>query len=191
MNNRSKYLTVLASLTLLLLFVYPLWKITLVAPQYPDGLSMYLFINDIKDGSPGDIDNINIMNHYVGMNTIHAEDFPEFRYFPYVVIALSLLGILSAFSGWRHAILIWLIVLSVCGILGMYDFYLWEYEYGHNLADNAPIKIPGQAYQPPFFGREQILNFIAYSYPGTGGYMMGLSILIGSVAWLTGKKKKS
>ena len=190
MNNRSKYLTALAALMLLLLFVLPLWRIALVAPQYPDGLSMYLYINDIKDGNPGDIDNINIMNHYVGMKSIHAEDFKEFVYFPIVVVSLCLLGLIAAFSGWRHAVLIWVVLLSVAGILGIYDFYLWEYDYGHTLAENAAIKIPGQAYQPPLIGREEILNFIAYSYPQSGGWMMGVSILLGGLAWLTGAKKK-
>ena len=188
MKTRSRYLTSIAALLLLLLFVFPLWRIALIAPQYPDGLSMYLYINDIRDGNPGDIDNINIMNHYVGMRAIHVEDFTEFSYFPFVVVSLAVLGLVAAFSGWRHAVLVWVVLLSIAGILGVYDFYLWEYDYGHTLSAHAAIKVPGQAYQPPLIGREQILNFIAYSYPQTGGWTIGISILLGFVAWLTGKK---
>ena len=188
MNTRSRLLTALAALLLLLLFFLPLWRISLIAPQYPDGLSMYLYINDIKDGEPGDIDNINIMNHYVGMSSIHAEDFLEFTYFPIVVVSMCILGLLAAWSGKRNLVLFWVILLAVAGTLGIYDFYLWEYDYGHTLEESAAIKIPGQAYQPPLIGREQILNFIAYSYPQSGGWMMGVSILLGAFAWLTGKK---
>lgn len=191
MNTRSKYIAAAASLILLLLFVFPLWEISLMAPQYPDGLSMFLYINDIKDGNPGDIDNINIMNHYVGMRSIHAEDFKEFVYFPIFVVTLTILGLIAAFSGWRPAVLIWVVLLSICGVLGIYDFYLWEYDYGHTLLESAAIKIPGQAYQPPLIGRKEILNFIAYSYPQSGGWLMGLSILLGSFAWFTGKKNNS
>ena len=189
MNIRSRILTALAALLLLLLFVLPLWKISLMAPQYPDGLTMYLYINDIKDGNPGDIANINIMNHYVGMKDIHADDFPEFTYFPIVVIGLSLFGLIAALIGNRKVLFVWLIFFSVLGIMGIYDFYLWEYEYGHTLSDTAAIKVPGQAYQPPLFGRKEILNFIAYSYPQSGGYMMGVCILLGAIAWLTSWKK--
>ena len=190
MNIKSRILTALAALLLLLLFVLPLWKISLMAPQYPDGLSMYLFINDIKDGNPGDIDNINIMNHYVGMHDIKAEDFLEFTYFPIVVVCLSIFGLIAALIGNRSVLLIWLIFFSVLGIMGIYDFYLWEYQYGHTLLDTAAIKVPGQAYQPPLFGRKEILNFIAYSYPQSGGYTMGISIFIGAIAWLISGKKK-
>ena len=151
---------------------------------------MYLFINDIRDGNPGDIDNINIMNHYVGMRSIHVEDFKEFTYFPFVVVSLTILGLLAAFSGNRSLVLIWVIVLIVAGSLGIYDFYLWEYDYGHTLKESAAIKIPGQAYQPPLIGRKQILNFIAYSYPQMGGWMMGISIFFGMLGWYLGKNKK-
>ena len=49
------------------LFLFPLWKITLEAPQYPTPLGMYIHINDFSDVNPYDIKNINLMNHYVGM----------------------------------------------------------------------------------------------------------------------------
>ena len=44
----------------------------------------------------------------------------------------------------------------------MVDFYLWEYEYGHNLDPTAPIQVPGMSYQPPLIGYKMLLNFGAY-----------------------------
>jgi hypothetical protein len=70
----------------------------------------------------------------------------------------------------------------------MYDFYLWEYDYGHNLSDTAPIKIPGASFQPPLFGRKDILNFIAFSLPHIAGYFVGASIALGFSAWWLKKK---
>jgi len=175
-----------ASLMLLLLFVFPMWQITLLAPQYPNGLTMNLWIYKIT----GDIAAMNILNHYIGMAKITASEFKEFVYFPYVVVFLSLTGLVAAFSKKRSLILIWVIVVIVLGIAGIYDFYLWEYRYGHNLNPNAPIKITGMAYQPPLFGRKELLNFIAYSYPAFGGIAIGISIGLAGIAWILSIIKK-
>ena len=42
---------VVASLLLLLLFIFPIWSIKLDAPQYPEGIKMYIWINDINGKS--------------------------------------------------------------------------------------------------------------------------------------------
>ena len=54
--------------------------------------------------------------------------------------------------------------------LSMYDFWRWEYDYGHNLDPTAPIKVPGMAYQPPLIGYKKMLNFEALSQPDIGGW---------------------
>lgn len=189
MHTKSKLLMVIAALLLLLLFLLPLWKISLYAPQYPDGLKMYLNIDGISDGGTGDIANINIMNHYVGMKEIHEDDFKEFTYIPHIVIGLTIIGLLVALIKKRSLILVWLILIAVIGILGLYDFYLWEYDYGHNLDPRAPIKIPGAAYQPPLFGSKEILNFTASSYPQAGAFVIVISMALAVFAWINGKKK--
>ena len=65
-----------------------------------------------------------------------------------------------------------LILFGLFGILGFVDFYRWTYVYGHNLSPDAPIKVPGMAYQPPIIGYKQLLNFDAYSQPDFGGYLL-------------------
>ena len=82
-------------------------------------------------------------------------------------------------------------ILLVLGTLGIYDFYLWEYDYGHNLSPTAPIKVPGMAYQPPLFGKKMLLNFEAYSYPSWGSLFFGLSAVLGLAAWWLSPVKKS
>lgn len=189
MNTKPRLLMIVASLLLLLLFIFPLWKITLSAPQYPDGLKMYLNIDGISDGGTHDIANINIMNHYVGMKQIHEDDFKEFTYMPYIVIGLTVLGLIVALIKKRSLILVWLVCIAVLGVLGLYIFYMWEYDYGHNLDPRAPIKIPGAAYQPPLIGTKEILNFTIHSYPHIGAFVIGVSTVIASFAWVVGKKK--
>lgn len=185
----------LAALSLLALFAFPMWKIVLYAPQYPDGVEMHIWINKIGGTSPGTLQNVNILNHYVGMQAIEPDSIPELQYFQYVILGMVALGLVMA--GWNRktGFLIWTILLVVICLLGMYDFYLWEYDYGHNLSDTAPIKIPGASFQPPLLGKKDILNFVAVSLPHIAGYFVGLAMLLGGTAWWmrrkTGKHEKA
>ncbi|HPQ09622.1 MAG TPA: nitrous oxide reductase accessory protein NosL [Bacteroidia bacterium] len=184
----SKILMLVASLMLLLLFVFPLWNISLEAPQYPDPIGMNIYIHKITDEEPNDIQNINLMNHYVGMKPI-PEDLPEFHVFPAVILTMSALGILVALFGNYKLIITWLIVMVILGAAGIYDFYLWEYDYGHHLSEHAAIKFTDEeghplAYQPPLIGEKKILNFIARSYPISGAYILFTALVFSFIAFL-------
>ncbi|WP_161808359.1 nitrous oxide reductase accessory protein NosL [Zhouia amylolytica] len=189
MKKFDNILMLLAALLLLLLFVFPIWQITLIAPQYPDGISLYIWINQITGDSPSTLQNINILNHYVGMKFIEPDAIPELSYFPYIIGGMSIAGIVIAIWGKRILYLIWSSVLGILGLLGIYDFYLWEYDYGHNLSPEAPIKVPGMAYQPPLFGEKYLLNFLAKSYPELGTYFMFIAILLAFTAFFIGRRR--
>lgn len=192
MDKYSKLIFIAGAVSLLLVFTAPIWRITLEAPQYPGGITLYIWVNQISGEEPGTLQNINILNHYVGMKMIEPESIPELKYFKYIIIAMSGLGILLGFIGNRKLWLAWVILMILLGVLGIYDFYLWEYDYGHNLADDAPIKVPGMAYQPPLIGAKMLLNFNAISYPYIGSIFIGLPIICGVVSfWLKGKTGKN
>lgn len=191
----SKILMITGALLLLGLFIFPMWQITLKAPQYPEPIGMNIWINKFTDKNPNDIKNINIMNHYVGMKDI-PETIPEFEIFPYVVGAMVFLGVILGFVGNYKLYLGWFILMVILGSIGLYDFYLWEYEYGHNLKENAAIKFvteDGQpmAYQPPLIGSKMILNFEAISLPITGAYFMFVGMAMSVVAFVIGKRESS
>ncbi|MCS7284862.1 MAG: hypothetical protein NZ527_04005, partial [Hydrogenobacter thermophilus] len=76
----------------------------------------------------------------------------------------------------------WVGTFIALAIIGLADFYKWEYDYGHNLDPSAPIKIPGLAYQPPLIGTKQLLNMTASSFPDIGGYIAIASLLLGIAA---------
>jgi len=191
--KKSKLLMIIGSLFLLGLFVFPLWNITLEAPQYPIPLGMNIHINKFTDVHEFDIKNINLMNHYVGMKYI-PESIPEFKIFPLVIGAMVLLGVLiGVFANYKW-FLGWFILMSILGIAGMYDFYLWEYDYGHNLDPKAIMNFKNpdgspMGFQPPLFGTKHILNFIAHSYPRTGAYLMFVGMMMTVVAFFMGKKE--
>lgn len=183
MTQTPRILMGFAIVALLMLFVFPMWRITLYAPQYPDGVTMYIWIDKIQGETEGTIQNINILNHYVGMKYIEPDAIPELQYFPYVIWALAGIGLLAVLWNHKYGYLAWAILFFTLSALGIYDFYLWEYDYGHNLSDTAPIKIPGASFQPPLIGTKDILNFIADSYPHTSGYLAGLSGLLAFAAF--------
>lgn len=192
--KRSNIIMIIAAILPLALFLFPLWKITLEAPQYPTPLGMYIHINDFSDANPHDIKNINIMNHYVGMKYI-PDAIPEFRIFPAGIIITSILGLLIAFKGNYKWFLGWFILMCVLSIAGLYDFYLWEHDYGHDLDPKAIMKFTNpdgsiMGFQPPLFGSKDILNFSAHSYPQLGAYFLGIGMALSFVAFKVGQKAK-
>ncbi len=182
---------VLAVISLGLVFIQPLWKITLTAPQYKEGISMYIWINKITGDTDHTLQNINILNHYVGMKYIEPESIPELKYFPMVVLAMMVYGLIVVFIDRKWWYLSWSVMLLILGTLGLYDFYLWEYDYGHNLSDTAPIKVPGMVYQPPLIGSKMLLNFKAESYPHWGALGLALALAFGFMSFLLGKVRHS
>lgn len=191
MKNLPRILAIAAGILLVSLFFFPMWSITLVAPQYPDGVTMYIWINQISGETAGTLQNINILNHYVGMKYIEPDAIPELQYFQYIIAALIALAFITAFVDKPGVYLAWFVLFAVLAILGIYDFYLWEYDYGHNLDPKAPIKIPGASFQPPLIGYKQIINFEAYSYPHTSGYLAGIGAACMALAWFFKRKIKA
>lgn len=171
----SKVLLLIVSALFVGSLFVPMWRIELQAPQYPEGLVLQLFANKIG----GDVDIINGLNHYIGMATLHTENFPEFKILPVVFGVFALVSLLLVFINKRKGVKNFLITYVVFILLAAADFYRWNYEYGHNLNPDAAIKVPGMAYQPPLLGYKQLLNFGAYSIPDTGGWLMtGAAILL-------------
>lgn len=183
MKLLPRILMALAALGLLTLFLFPMWQITLFAPQYPNGVTMYIHINKISGDTPGTLQNINILNHYIGMKKIVPESIPELTILPFVVVVLISLGLLAAIVNDHRVYLGWALLFGLLCLIGIYDFYLWEYDYGHNLDPNAPMKFPGASFQPPLIGTKEIINFTAVSLPHTSGFIAMGSMVLSFLAW--------
>ena len=151
---------------------------------------MKIWINKIGGDEPGVLQNINILNHYVGMKYIEPESIPELKYFPYIMMVMAALCVLFALINRGWLFLTWGIMMSLLAIAGLYDFYLWEYDYGHSLSDTAPIKIPGASFQPPLIGTKQIISFTAKSFPDVGGYVTMACVMLSYLAWWLRYKMK-
>ncbi len=182
--KRIRLLSVIGVLLLVLSSVLPLWRIELEAPQYPEPIGMYIYVHTIRGIGEHDLENINILNHYIGMKAIEPDSIPELRFMPWILVGLVVLGAFAAIIPRRWTVGIWLGAMVISGAVGLYDFNQWEIDYGTNLNPNAPIKIEGMTYKPPLIGTEKLLNIIAHSYPSWGGYVILLAIAVGAIAWL-------
>ena len=174
LSTLSKALLVISAICLGIAIFVPLWRIELSAPQYPEGLMLQIF----PDKLGGQVEIINGLNHYIGMKTLHTEDFFEFTILPYLIGFFALIALLAGFFGNKRSLYAFFGLFVVFGIVAMADFYRWNYNYGHNLDPTAAIIVPGMAYQPPLIGYKQLLNFGAYSIPDTGGWLFVASGLL-------------
>jgi copper chaperone NosL len=187
MNRSSRILQAVAALLLAPVFLLPLWSISMTAPQYHEGLGMYIGLRDIWGHAPHDIQNINILNHYIGMMPIEPDRVEILSIMPWAVGILLVTGLLVAAVGKRALLAGWLAAFAVMGTAGLYEFYRWQHMYGHNLDPMAPIKVPGMTYQPPFIGSKTLLNITAFSFPTWGTLFIALSFGAGVVALFWGR----
>ena len=182
-STRTRLLIAIAALSLAALYFLPMWRILLDAPQYPEGLGMRIWINTVSGIKPNDLDNINNLNHYIGMKRIVPEAIPELRLMPVVVGVLIALGLAAAALGRRVLMRGWVALLLIACVVGLADFWKWEYDYGHDLdMENAIIKVPGMTYQPPLIGSRKLLNFTATSLPDSGGIIAMLAVGLAVIA---------
>jgi copper chaperone NosL len=182
MRKESRWMLVMAAALLGPVFTLPLWSIRIVAPQYREGLGMFIGLRDIWGHAEHDIQNINILNHYIGMKPIDPAVVNLLTIMPWVVGFLMVSALVVALIGKRWMVGAWLIAFATLGTAGLMEFYAWNYDYGHNLDPMAPIKIPGMSYQPPVFGTKQLLNMSTSSYPSWGTLFVALAFSTGILA---------
>ena len=181
----SKGMLLTAGILLILSLFNPIWRIELDAPQYPEGLALTIHANKLG----GEVEIINGLNHYIGMKTLHANEFIEFTILPYIISGYALACLLVVFIRRKKALYLLFGTFILFGIVAMVDFWRWEYNYGHNLDPSAAIIVPGMAYQPPLIGFKQLLNFGAYSIPDIGGWLFITSGLLMATAVLIEYRK--
>ena len=167
----------------------PLWNLTMFAPQYPDGLRMDIYTQQLKGDRNGqDIKEINVLNHYIGMRDLSTEDFTEFKWMPFALGILALLMLRAAVHGSMASLVDAVVLFGYFGAFSLWSFGYKLYMYGHNLAPTAPVKVP--PFSPPMFGYRQIANFEGIVIPRAGTYLMlvaavALFVALG-LAWRAG-----
>lgn len=181
-ERRFIFLAALVLLPVLFLPVLPIWQMRLWAPQYREGLTLTIYTNTIK----GDLQSINTLNHYVGMHSIKADDFREFRFMPQALTAFGVLALLAGLFNRRWLALLGWLAFTAFAAFMFRDYMTWLWHYGHDLDPHAPITLP--AFTPPIIGFKQMANFRVLSMPAAGTVLLGLAWLLGPIAVLVERK---
>lgn len=163
-------LLALAALILLVSIFFPYWKMTLMAPQYPGGLSVQVYVNRMT----GDVAEIDGLNHYIGMRPLDEAAQLE-RSMSIVAITILALLVLAA-------ILIhtkWAALLALPAILMPYvflaDMYFWMRNFGMNLDPTAPLSSSIEPFVPPILGEGVVGQFRTVAEFEIGIYMAFLA----------------
>jgi hypothetical protein len=165
-------------------YFFPLWNLTMFAPQYPDGLRLDIYSYTLVGGNNGqDVKEINVLNHYIGMQDLVNESFTEFKWMPFVIGALGLLILRAVVHGTVASLVDVTMLFVYFGGFSLWSFGYKLYRYGHDLAPGAAVKVP--PFMPPMFGYQQIANFEVYSYPRPATYAMAgvIVLLLAALVW--------
>ena len=167
---------ILLTLPLLASLAFPLWRISMNAPQYPDGLYMDIYSHKLVGGNDGhDIQEINVLNHYIGMHTITREELRDLDWIPFAMIAMALLSLRAALLGNVRTIIDLSMVAAYVSLVafGRFVYMLWE--FGHDLDPKAPVDV--EPFMPVVFGSKKIANFMTHSMPQFGSVLMGVFVV--------------
>ena len=180
LSSRARLAVLGAGVLLVVAVLFPLWRITMFANQFPEGLRLSIFSYKLVGGANGaDLEGINILNHYIGMKDITAADFVEMRFIPFALGVFFLLSLRTVLFA-RVRDLVDLVVLLVYFSLFSFGVFWYRmHSYGHNLNPEAPIKVA--PFTPPLFGHQHLANFDIYSFPAAGSFL-----LLGAAACLLG-----
>jgi hypothetical protein len=183
--GKSRLLVFLAALALVPTFFVPLWHMTFVAQQYPEGLNLYVYSHNLVGGDDGnDLTEINILNHYIGMAQLEPADFNELKWIPLVIGLIGVLTLRVAAIGTLRSLVDVVVVSLYFGGFSMWSFWYKLNYYGANLDPKASVEVA--PFMPPMFGYKLVGQFDVWSYPAFGTYLFGVfGLLLVAAFWLS------
>lgn len=173
LSTTSRVLLVVATVALLPCIFLPTWTITLHAPQYPDGLTLTIYPNTVG----GDLHEVNLLNHYIGMHEIEPDEFPEFRFIPFFILRFFGFAVITALAARMALAALGWMDFFMFGVVMLYTMQHWLTAYGNDLSPNAPLNI--EPFTPSFIGTTTIGQFTVTSWPALGAVLMGIAGLLG------------
>ena len=173
----GRALLLVAVLILVVGATLPLWRISLVAPQYAEGLTLDMYAYQIVAGNGGqDLAEINTLNHYIGMKPIVQADFLEMKLLPFAIGVFALLALRAVVAGRIMSLVDLTVLFLYFGAFSLGSFAYRLYSYGHHLDPHAPMKI--EPFMPVVIGSQQIANFVQTSLPLAGTLCMTVFLLL-------------
>jgi copper chaperone NosL len=170
-QNTVRFAAVIAAACFVAAAFLNLWSMVLSSTFYYQGLHLNVYSNRVT----GDLHELNILNHYIGMQTI-GSNMPEFHYIIWVLLVMALCCLaVVIFPFKRVAVLFFSLQMVLIVCLGA-DFFYRLYQYGHNFDPNASIKVA--PFMPQIWGNYQLANFHVVTAPGMGSFLLIIGFLL-------------
>lgn len=165
--------SLVASALILIAAFLPLWKLELVAPQYPKGL----FITAYGYQMTGDITEVNGLNHYVGLKPLEPGSVFELKLFPFGVAGIVGVILYGAFKfrTRRQRTLSVLAALSL-PLFMLADLQYWLYNYGHDINPEAALHL--DPFTPKVLGTTRVMNFHSITRLSGGFWLLVAAVLL-------------
>lgn len=157
MTKRTALLLVAAAMAIGSIFL-PLWGMTLASVQYPEGLRMVVYPTKIV----GDLSEINVLNHYIGMAEVSNDFFVELKVLPVLFGTIGVAALAAALvrRWWTAAVP--LALMAGTAVYGFWSMRSRLHSYGHDLDPTAPMQV--EPFTPAMFGEHVIAQFGTYAY---------------------------
>jgi hypothetical protein len=187
LGTRTRWLLCALIVPIVLSYWVPLWRISMVAPQYPKGLKLDIYSWRILGGREGrDLDEINILNHYIGMRRIVREELVDLNWLPFAFGILLLLVLRAAVLGTVRTLVDLSVLTGYLLLFALFRFVWMLRDFGHNLDEKAPMDV--EPFTPAIVGTKQVANFVTHSWPQAGSWLLaafaaGLWLVTAKALW--------
>ncbi|MEX2580261.1 MAG: hypothetical protein WD342_14480 [Verrucomicrobiales bacterium] len=190
LNLTSRLLLLAGAACVVASVFFPLWRMHLTAPQYAEGLQLDIYAWKLEGGGlhGNDLNEINNLNHYIGMKPLQESDFTEMQVIPFMLGLFVLLSFRAAALGGMRQVIDLFMLAAWFGVFSIGTFYYRLYTYGHDLDPKAPMTV--EPFTPVLIGKQTIANFSQASYPHLGTWLLWvfMALLLAAV-WCSRKEE--
>jgi copper chaperone NosL len=152
-----------AAVLIIVSIFLPYWSLVLHAPQYPQGLVVHAYLDRLE----GDVQEIDGLNHYIGMRPLAEAAQLEKSISIFAIVALAALVLAAIFihSPWSALLALPAILLPAVFLV---DLYYWLNNFGQNLDPNAALSSAVKPFTPTILGEGVIGQFKTVAFADFG-----------------------
>jgi len=166
LSDKSRWLLLMLLVPLLLAVIAPIWTMRFEAPQYPSGLQLTIFSYTVT----GDVQEVNTLNHYIGMAKIDRAALSDLAFLPFALGVLALLLLRVVALGDVRSLVDLVALYGYFGAFSFARFAYTLYVFGHNLDPKAPFQVA--PFTPTVLGTGVVANFTITSLPARGSFYL-------------------
>lgn len=143
--------------------LFPFWKLTLFAPQYPENLSVSVGVFGLQ----GDVKEVNGLNHYIGMRPLEEAAVIEMAIAPWGMVAFTLIALAAAFAR-KSRLDLALLVPIAFPLIFLADVSFWLWYFGNTLDPHAALNRSVGPFTPVVLFWSHVGQFSVYAMVQAG-----------------------